>query len=169
MKLILLGCSAIALVMTWGWLTGVRCNFTPSMPRGIYRVTAAAPTRGDLVAFCLEGDAAALALARGYVRPGRCPSGAQPLVKRLIGLPGDSLIVSAAGLIVNGAALPASSIKEIDSHGRAMPPRALASGVIPLGLALVFSDACPGGFDGRYFGLVAFGSLARVEPLVITP
>ncbi len=169
MKPILLVCSVIALVMTWGWLTGVRCNLTPSMPRGLYRVTEASPMRGDLVAFCLEGDAAALALARGYVRPGHCPSGTQPLVKRLVGTAGDVVTLEAQGVRINGRQHPHSRRLSQDRQGRALPVNALQSGHIPRGMALLLSADCPDGFDGRYFGLVPTTLLRRVEPLWTFP
>ncbi len=44
------------------------------------------------------------------------------------------------------------------------------SQTIPGGMALVFSDRHPGGFDSRYFGLVPMASLLKVEAVfLITP
>lgn len=147
------------------WAAGVRYNVTPSMPRGLYRVTEASPTRGDLVAFCLEGDAAALALARGYVRSGSCPSGTQPLVKRLVGTVGDMVTLEALGVRINGRLHPNSRRLPQDRQGRSLPGDILQSGRIPHGMALVLSADCAGGFDGRYFGLMSVASLRKVEPL----
>lgn len=133
---------------------GFRFNPTPSLPKGIYRIVSGAPEKDGLVSFCLEGEFAELALERGYLEPGSCPSGLRPLLKRLAGLPGD---------FVAPSAFP---IRSVDSHGRPMLP-ALAPGVVPFGMALVLADH-PGSFDSRYFGFVPLESLQRVEP-VFTP
>ena len=132
---------------------GLRFNPTPSLPKGIYRLASGVPEKNDLVSFCLEGEYAELALERGYLEPGSCPSGLRPLLKRLAALPGDS---------VGPSAFP---IRSVDSHGRSMSP-ALLPGVVPSGMALVLADH-PGSFDSRYFGFVPLDSLQRVEPVFI--
>ena len=68
---------------------GFRFNPTPSLPKGIYRIVSGVPEKNGLVSFCLEGEFAELALERGYLEPGSCPSGLRSLLKRLAGLPGD--------------------------------------------------------------------------------
>jgi conjugative transfer signal peptidase TraF len=130
-------------------LAGLRFNPTPSLPKGIYRLVQGVPEKNDLVSFCLEGEFAELALERGYLEPGSCPSGLRPLLKRLAALPGDSIDPSAFPL------------RSVDSHGRSMSP-ALLPGVVPPGMALVLSDH-PGSFDSRYFGLVPLENLQRVK------
>ena len=105
------------------------------------------------MSFCLEGEFAELALERGYLEPGSCPSGLRPLLKRLAGLPGD---------FVDPSAFP---IRAVDSHGRSISP-ALMSGVVPPGMALVLADHL-GSFDSRYFGFVPLDSLQRVEPVLV--
>ncbi len=143
----------LALVLALAFGAGLRFNPTPSLPKGIYRIVPGAPERNDLVSFCLEGDFAELALERGYLEPGSCPSGLRPLLKCLAGLPGDS---------VDPYSLP---ICAVDSHGRPMSP-ALAPGVVPPGMALVLADH-PGSFDSRYFGFVPLESLQRVKPVFL--
>ena len=142
---------ALALALIFG--AGLRFNPTPSLPKGIYRIVSGAPEKGELVSFCLEGEFAELALERGYLEPGSCPSGLRPLLKRLAGLPGDS---------VDPSAFP---IRSVDSHGRSMS-LALVPGVVPPGMALVLADH-PGSFDSRYFGFVPLDSLQRVEPVFV--
>ena len=143
----------LALVFALAFGAGLRINPTPSLPKGIYRVSPGTPGKGDLVSFCLEGEYAALADERSYLQAGSCPSGLRPLLKRLAGLPGDS---------VN---LDNLTIRALDSQGRPMPS-ALRGGVIPSGMALVLADH-PGSFDSRYFGLVPLDPLQLVEPLFI--
>ena len=132
---------------------GLRFNPTPSLPKGIYRLAPETPAKGDLVSFCLQGEFAELALERGYLEPGSCPSGLRPLLKRLAALPGDS---------VEPSAFP---ICAVDSHGRTMST-ALLPGVVPPGMALVLADH-PGSFDSRYFGFVPLDTLQRVEPVFV--
>ena len=139
----------LTLALVFG--AGLRFNPTPSLPKGVYRLAPGAPEENDLVSFCLEGEFAELALERGYLEPGSCPSGLRPLLKRLAGLPGDS---------VDPYSHP---ICAVDSHGRSMTP-ALVPGVVPPGMALVLADH-PGSFDSRYFGFVPLDSLQRVKPL----
>ena len=142
---------ALALALVFG--AGLRFNPTPSLPKGVYRIVSGAPEKNDFVSFCLEGEFAELALERGYLEPGSCRSGLRPLLKRLAALPGDS---------VDPYSLP---ICAVDSHGRPMSP-ALASGVVPPGMALVLADH-PGSFDSRYFGFVPLESLQRVKPVFL--
>ena len=143
----------LALALALVFCAGFRFNPTPSLPKGVYRLAPGAPEKGDLVSFCLEGEFAELALERGYLEPGSCPSGLRPLLKRLAGLPGD---------FADPSVFP---IRSVDSQGRPMPS-VLVSGLIPSGMALVLADH-PGSFDSRYFGFVPLESLQRVEPVFI--
>ena len=143
----------LALALALAFSAGLRFNPTPSLPKGIYRIVPGAPEKNELVSFCLEGEFAELALERGYLEPGSCPSGLRPLLKRLAALPGD---------FVDPATSP---IRAVDSHGRSMSP-ALAPGVVPPGMALVLADH-PGSFDSRYFGFVPLESLQRVKPVFL--
>ena len=98
------------------WLAGYRFNATPSLPVGIYRLSADAPGKGDYAAFCLEGEFAELARERGYLQAGSCPSGLRPLLKRVASLPGDPVPCDLA-------------VRTADSLGRAMPS-VLLEGVV---------------------------------------
>lgn len=134
--------------------SGFRINPTPSLPKGVYRITSGQDlAKGDFVSFCLQGEFADLASERGYLQAGSCENGLRPLLKRLAGLPGDH--IDAASL----------SICTMDSQGRPMPS-ALQPGVIPTGMAMVLTDH-EGSFDSRYFGLVPLGNLQRVEPVFL--
>lgn len=169
MKVILSVCSLTLAALGFFWIIGLRINATASMPRGIYRLAPGAPERGDLVSACLEdGSFAALALEREYLRPGSCPNGLEPLLKRVAGMPGDHIEVGQDGIAINGRLWPQSRVVARDSHGRPMPEAEnFGSQTIPGGLALVLSDRHPGGFDSRYFGLVPMASLRKVEPVFL--
>ena len=132
---------------------GFRFNPTPSLPKGLYRIASGVPAKNDLVSFCLEGEFAELALERGYLEPGSCPSGLRPLLKRLAGLPGE---------YIEAGSLTAHSV---DSQGRPLIS-VLQSGIIPKGMALVLADH-EGSFDSRYFGFVPLKHFQRVEAVWI--
>ena len=148
----------LALTLVLFFCAGLRFNPTPSLPKGIYCLVSEAPTKNNLVSFCLEGEFAELALERGYLEPCSCPSGLRPLLKRLAALPGD---------FVDPSAFP---IRAVDSQGRPMPSALLPwmSGVVPSGMALVLADH-PGSFDSRYFGFVPLDSLQQVESVWLWP
>ena len=169
MKVILSACSLTLAALSLFWIFGLRVNATASMPRGIYRLVPGALERGDLVRVCLEdGPFATLALKRNYLRPGACPNGLEPLLKRVAGIPGDHIEVGQAGIAINGRLWPQSRAVSWDSHGRPMPEAgSIGSRTIPESLALVLSDRHPGGFDSRYFGLVPMASLRKVEPVFL--
>lgn len=162
----------LALVLIFGfgalWALGFRLNLTPSVAVGLYRLASRAPERGDLVAFCpQQGALPALALERGYLRPGLCASGTRPLLKRLVGLPGDQLVIAPEGARINGRLQPCSQVRTLDSHGRLLPRGALESGTIPANKTLLLSDGHTGGFDSRYFGLVELRELRPARPVMI--
>jgi len=145
-------------------------NVTPSMPKGLYRLSSKECHRGDAAGFCLNqhNPWSSLAAIRGYLGKGSCPSGLKPLLKFVAGLEGDLVEVTAEGVAVNGSLLPNSVRLEKDSQGRSLPPSilevGLTSGPIPFGQALMVSSH-PAGFDSRHFGLVSVSALRRAEPI----
>ena len=159
-----LACLALCSVF---WVFGFRVNATISLPQGIYRQSADVPKRGDLVGFCLPSDNlySEIARKRGYLKPGICPNGLQPLMKHLAGLPGDLVEIGPAGISVNGCLILGTVRPSLDSQGRDLPPSILKTGRIPQGHALVLATDHPGSFDSRHFGLVPFGSLKIVNPI----
>ncbi len=87
-------------LMKWQHLS---INLTSSMPIGIYQRQATNSIhRGDIVALCLPKETALLGLKRGYLRKGSCPSGAIPVLKEVIAVPGDNVMVTKGDIIVNG-------------------------------------------------------------------
>ena len=134
------------------------------MATGVYMASGLVLERGNHVEVCLDGEFARLALERGYLRHGRCESGTMPLVKTLAGLPGDDLLIDRSGIRINGILLTNSKIRPLDSQGRKITSQ-LQPGIIPPDKAFVFSEH-KGGFDGRYFGLVDYSNLKKVDPLL---
>jgi type IV secretory pathway protease TraF len=60
-----------------------------------------------------------LALQRGYVGPGTCPSASEPLLKTIAAVSGDVVRVTDAGIVVNGELLPHSTALAHDGRGGA--------------------------------------------------
>src|SRR5512143_555275 len=80
-------------------VAGYRINLTPSMPLGIWRMVAASEyARGVVVAVCPPVDAP-------FLPRGSCPLGMQPLLKQIVGVPGDVITVTPAGVSINGGPL----------------------------------------------------------------
>ncbi|MDL2227019.1 conjugative transfer signal peptidase TraF [Deltaproteobacteria bacterium OttesenSCG-928-M10] len=159
----------VVILLIAAWILGFRVNTTPSLPEGIYQISSSDFGRGDLVGFCLDSENpfSPLAEEREYLGSGSCPSGLRPLIKHLIGLPGDDLRITDEGLTLNGSLLPATILADRDSQGRPMPPSLLNEGIIPDGLCLVLSQQHIGSFDSRYFGLVPLESLRKVIPIAV--
>ena len=58
-------------------------NLTPSLPRGLYRVTEVEVRPGALVTFCLPPELVRRYGLERWIARGRCPGGRAPLCKRI--------------------------------------------------------------------------------------
>lgn len=146
------------------WTAGLRINTSASAPRGIYRFSNAPVVSGDMASVCLPSDWSHWAMERGYIGLGACPDGSQPLVKRVVGLPGDAVDIDYEGIRVNGRLQRDSCARRLDSRGREMRSQ-LKTCFIPDGYALLLSNT-PNGFDSRYFGLIPLSSIRHVVPVI---
>jgi conjugative transfer signal peptidase TraF len=136
---------------------GLRVNATPSMPVGLWMVTAASlsPRRGEIIAVCLpDSSPAREAFRRGYISAGSCPGGAEPLVKPIAAIGGDVVAVSAAGIAVNGVPIANTAPLSRDEAGR--PLQRVPAGLyrVPSRELWLLSGHDPRSFDSRYFGAV---------------
>lgn len=59
-------------------------NLTPSLPRGLYRVTSLEVQAGALVTFCLPPEIIRRHDLAKWIPPGRCPGRRAPLCKRIV-------------------------------------------------------------------------------------
>jgi len=144
---------------------GLRVNTTPSMPIGLWMVTAASPSpsRGDIVAVCLpDNDPAREAFRRGYIGAGSCPGSAEPLVKPVAAIGGDMVAVSAAGIAVNGTPISNTASLSRDEAGR--PLQRVPAGLyrVPSGELWLLSGHDPRSFDSRYFGAVPIAGVRGI-------
>ncbi len=136
---------------------GLRINATPSMPVGLWLVTATtlSPGRGEIVAVCLpDSDPAREAFHRGYTGAGSCPGGPEPLVKPIAAIGGDVVDGSAVGIAVNGTPISNPASLSRDEAGR--PLQRVPAGLyrVPSGELWLLSGHDPRSFDSRYFGAV---------------
>jgi conjugative transfer signal peptidase TraF len=143
---------------------GYRLNTTSSMPRGVWRVAPvpARLARGMIVIACLPvGAIAQTALQRGYVDPGPCASGLEPLLKPIAAVAGDVVQITAAGILVNGFLLPRSTGLAHDSAGRPLQPA--PPGKYEVGPRQVWLVApMAASFDSRYFGAVPVSAIQGI-------
>jgi len=144
-------------------------NTTRSYPRGLYLPLGRAAHVGDLVAFCPDESVADFGMARGYLDPGRCPSGSVPLIKRLSAAGGDQVAIGPAGVVVNGKVLENSRPMARDGHARPLP-QLRTSMTLAAGQVLLMSDYEAASFDSRYFGpLGRPGVLRAMRPVLTWP
>lgn len=149
---------------------GIMINTSPSMPVGLYRK---APTGrlhlGSIVAICLSTKLAQAALAKGYVgKSALCPSGAEPLIKEVIALPGDSVTVTSDQITVIGANGKRNHYFA-PRHRWSLSHHPVATLIAPghyhaTGLWLYGAGATNWSWDSRYFG--ALQTSAVVAQLV---
>jgi len=139
-----------------------------SAPAGVYRLVAAPAGRGALVAACLPAVIARTGIARGYLREGDCPAGAEPVAKVIVGLPGDVVQVEAGWAAVNGFRFPNSRTVARDTAGRALAHVAWGSRRVAPGAVWLFGFNDVRSWDARYFGPVPAANVRGVLRPVVT-
>ncbi|MGB7433720.1 MAG: conjugative transfer signal peptidase TraF [Ahrensia sp.] len=152
-----------------GYGAGLRINWTPSVPVGIWRI---APLNrpvehGDYVFICPPlNQEFAQARERGYLRRGLCPGWLAPLIKTVVAVPGQSVVIGRS-VVIDGEELPDSRLQPVDGSGRQLIP--FAGGSVPTGMLFLHSPY-GGSYDSRYFGPVpAVGVLGLAEPVLTWP
>jgi conjugative transfer signal peptidase TraF len=149
-------------------VVGIRINGSPSLPVGLYLVTAHSHT--NLVEFCLTGRLAQLASARGYRDAGSCSDGGAPLLKPVVARAGDTVEVSAAGLAVNGYLLPNTAPMKRDTNNRPLTAWPQGRYTVARDSLWVASSYNARSFDSRYFGPVPLASIRNyVRPWITLP
>ncbi len=151
-------------------LGGLRFNFTPSMPLGIYRLNPLpqdAIERQMLVAVCAPSSMVKLGRGRGYLSGGPCAGATEPLLKTVAAVAGDSVAVSFRGVTVNGRLLPNSKPVAFDWAGRELSSSPAVHRRIPQGTIWVYADH-PRSWDSRYWGPVTVRNvLAKATPVLV--
>lgn len=138
-------------------------NGSQSAAVGIWRTVATPAVTGDWVVACLPEKAARLASERGYLKFGRCPGEVQPVLKRLVAVPGDYVRARAESLWINGVTLAHSATLKRDNRGRSLPASDFKNRLASQQFWL-HSPAAKS-FDSRYFGPVS--SVVKATPWIV--
>ena len=145
--------------------TGLRINTSYSLPLGVYLRTTDPNAR--LIEFCPVEPFASESSERGYRTHGiACPDGAVPLLKPVVAVAGDRVVLSPAGMSVNGRLLPKTAPLIRDWAGRYLHPWPFGTYVVEQGTVWVASTYNRGSYDSRYMGPIKISIIrARLRPL----
>ena len=144
---------------------GIRVNASASLPIGLYRITS--DQSAKLVEFCPAEPFGSLSANRAYRGKGNCPDGAEPLMKPIVAVAGDTIEFSAAGIVVNGMLLPNSAPLRFDTKHRPLQHWQFGKFTVPSETVWVISTYNPRSFDSRYFGPVTTADIQfHLRPLV---
>lgn len=162
----------IGAITVAGYLFQLRVNTTPSMPEGIWQVLPVNVNKlrqGDVVLICPpKTQLFKMAYQRGYIGRGNCPSRLEPLLKRIIALPGDSVQISANGLSVNGQLIPNSHAIKCDAYGKPLPVLLQKTYHVLDNQIWVLANTNPASFDSRYWGSLSIFTIVGVaKPVAV--
>lgn len=149
-------------------LLGVGLNTSASVPRGLYRTVPETVVRGALVVACLPTAVAVFGRARGYLSPGACPGGAQPVLKSVGAVAGDVIDVAADRVTINGVFLFARPLLRQDAIARPLPHAPLGSYRVANDEVWLFGLSHGHSWDSRYFGPVPLTAVRSVVRAVLT-
>lgn len=122
---------------------GMVLNVTNSMPGMVYQLGHG--ERGSIAAFCAP-------IAHQSISRGPCPDGSLPLIKRVVGVAGDLVTETDAGIEINGLPVRHSRPLDLEFTGRALPH---LRGVFRLQAGEIWAAGeHPNSFDSRYYGPV---------------
>jgi len=147
---------------------GFGVNVSTSAPLGLYRTIAGTPTRGTFVVVCLPADVAAFGRARGYLSAGNCAAAAQPVLKRVVAVTGDTVTVDGTGVSVNGEPFSTQSVQERDHAGRPLPHLPFGHHRVASGQVWLLGLSATSSWDSRYFGPVPVSGLRGIARPVFT-
>src|SRR5215510_13275945 len=115
-RLLIAAFAALATLTGAAIYTGLRINTSYSLPLGIYVRTTDSNAR--LIEFCPVEPFATESSERGYRTHGTaCADGAVPLLKPVVAVAGDHVLLSPAGMAVNGRLLPKTAPLIRDAAG----------------------------------------------------
>ena len=164
-RLLVAAFAALAMLVAAAVYAGLRINTSYSLPLGIYLRTTDPNAR--LIEFCPVEPFASESSERGYrTRGTACPDGAVPLLKPVVAVAGDRVVLSPAGMAVNGRLLPKTAPLTRDWAGRSLHPWPFGTYVVEQGTVWVASTYNRGSYDSRYMGPIKISMIrARLRPL----
>lgn len=147
---------------------GLQWNLSASMPLGLYLPTERSLLPGEIVAVCLPAAMAQFARDRGYLHHGSCPTGVQPVLKRIAAVAGDVVTVQPDGVTINDTRIPQSQVATQDRQGRALPHAPWGTRTLQRQELWLMSTQHPNSLDSRTFGVVSiFDVVATAIPLAV--
>jgi conjugative transfer signal peptidase TraF len=139
----------------------LRINTSASLPVGVYIVSS----NGRFVEFCPDDHG--LSAQRHYRAEGVCSDGAAPLLKPVVSSPTDEIVVSPAGIAVNGKLLSHTAPLDHDSEGRPLKHWPFGRYATAPGTLWLASSYNPRSYDSRYLGPIRESAVrARLRPLI---
>lgn len=145
-------------------------SFSSSLQTGIYLKSATPDSieRGMILSFCVEDDYSRLFNDRGYSDApfyhADCDRGRLPHIKRVWGIPGDTVEVNLTGIHVNGITLSSHPVIS-DGEGRLMPVK-WGQHIIGEGELWFGSDRPGNVLDSRYQGTVSMADVVGSKTLL---
>ncbi|MES2142730.1 MAG: signal peptidase I [Pseudomonadota bacterium] len=111
---------------------------------------------------------AAVALQRGYLRVGSCPSKVIPVLKQVIAIPGDTVTLTDSNIIVNGFKYLAPFMPM--DHNKQPLQKFIANGSYqPSGGYWIYGANDPqNSWDSRYYGAVSRTAIIGVYKSFLT-
>ncbi len=144
---------------------GIRVNASTSLPLGLYKITKDPSAR--LVEFCPAEPFASLSAIRRYRGKGNCLDGAEPLMKPVVAVEGDTVKISNRGVTVNGKLLPNSAARAFDRQNQPLVHWPFGTYRVALGTVWVISSFNSRSFDSRYFGPILASSIrSRLQAFI---
>ena len=125
--------------------SGLVLNVTGSMPEMVYKIGHG--EKGSMASFCSP-------TSHPFIGHGSCPDGSMPLIKRVVGVAGDLVTATDAGMEINGQPVPNSRPLDLDTKGQALP-HLRGSFTLKQGEIWAAGEH-PNSFDSRYFGPMKF-------------
>ena len=139
------------------------------MPLGFYqRIDTSKIKQGDLVSVCLPKQIAAIALQRGYLRSGSCPSQVIPVLKQVIAIPGDTVTLTDSNIIVNGFKYLAPFMPM--DHNKQPLQKFIPNGIYRSsgGYWIYGANDAVNSWDSRYYGAVNRAAIIGVYKPLLT-
>jgi len=132
-------------------------NLSPSMEIGIWRIEYnKSIKRNDAVVLCFPANFSKNDLLResSHLALGWCENGYAPILKKVVGLPRDTVVVTEEEVSVNKQIIPGSVTRLYNAHGKTVTHTEFGVHVLGKEEYWLLSNKHPHSFDSRYFGAI---------------